>query len=73
MKCYVKYLIFPLHSTAETIFASASLDGTVKLWKTDSLQVSRYFNSVNEEYQGPEKTFPYSVEAMTCIENVSFL
>ncbi|XP_045156406.2 WD repeat-containing protein 41-like isoform X2 [Mercenaria mercenaria] len=58
-----------LINIADDIFASASLDGTVKLWKTDSLLSYRYFNSVNEEYQGPEKTFPYSVETMLCLAN----
>jgi WD40 repeat protein len=55
----------------DDIFASASLDGTVKLWKTDSLLSYRYFNSENEEYQGAEKTFPYSVDTMLCLKNVS--
>ncbi|XP_060557189.1 WD repeat-containing protein 41-like isoform X2 [Ruditapes philippinarum] len=58
-----------LINMADDIFASASLDGTVKLWKTDSLLSYRYFNSENEEYQGAEKTFPYSVDTMLCLKN----
>ena len=54
----------------ENTFASGSIDGTIILWKTDNLLPFRYFNSI-PDYQGPNKTFPYSVQYMTCVESVS--
>ncbi|KAH3841759.1 hypothetical protein DPMN_115238 [Dreissena polymorpha] len=50
----------------EDVFASASLDGTIKLWRTDSLLSHRSFNVVSEP-EGPNKTFPYSVQCMMCL------
>lgn len=58
-----------LINVADNTFASASLDGTVIIWKTDTLQPFKYCNSVNEEYQGADKTFPYSVETMLCFQH----
>ena len=55
---------------SENTFASGSIDGTIILWKTDNLLPFRYFNSI-PEYEGPHKTFPYSVQYMTCVESVS--
>ena len=53
------------------MFASGSIDGTIILWKTDNLLPFRYFNSITEDYQGKNKTFPYSVQHMACVESVS--
>ena len=57
----------------ESMFASGSIDGTIILWKTDNLLPFRYFNSITEDYQGKNKTFPYSVQHIACVEAVSCL
>lgn len=57
-----------LVNITENTFASGSIDGTIILWKTDNLLPFRYFNSI-PEYEGPHKTFPYSVQYMTCVES----
>ncbi|KAL4227925.1 regulation of autophagy [Mactra antiquata] len=57
-----------LLSITDDQFASASLDGTIKLWRTDTLLSNRYFNSITEEYQGADRTFPFSVEKMICFQ-----
>ncbi|WAR01029.1 WDR41-like protein [Mya arenaria] len=58
----VKFLV---HVT-DDVFASASLDGTIKLWNTDTLASYLCFNSVNDP-EGPNKTFPYSVQTLICL------
>ncbi|KAL3867130.1 hypothetical protein ACJMK2_044357 [Sinanodonta woodiana] len=48
-------------------FASGSIDGTIILWKTETLLPDRYFNS-KTEYQGPDKMYPYSIQCLMTVD-----
>lgn len=57
-----------LVSVSDGSFASGSIDGTIILWTTQTLNPSRYFNSI-KEYEGRSHRYPFSVQHMTTLDD----
>ncbi|KAK3733295.1 hypothetical protein QZH41_011132 [Actinostola sp. cb2023] len=56
-----------LISVADSMFASASLDGAIVLWSTLSLSYTRQMN-YTKNYEGPDHMFPYSVQHLLAVD-----
>ncbi|XP_078372588.1 WD repeat-containing protein 41-like [Oculina patagonica] len=56
-----------LISVADSMFASASLDGAIVLWSSHSLSYTRQFNFV-KNYEGPNHTYPASAQHVFTVD-----
>ncbi|XP_073244644.1 WD repeat-containing protein 41-like isoform X2 [Porites lutea] len=56
-----------LINVADSMFASASLDGAIVLWSTHSLSYTRQFNFV-KNYEGPSHTYPSSTQHVFTVD-----
>lgn len=67
--CENKTRITCLVCFSDIMFASASLDGTICVWRTDDLSAHMNFNTVRDP-EGPDKTFPHSVQCLIALDEV---
>ncbi|XP_068694485.1 WD repeat-containing protein 41-like isoform X1 [Montipora foliosa] len=56
-----------LINVADSMFASASLDGAIVLWSSHSLSYTRQFNYV-KNYEGPSHTYPSSTQHVFTVD-----
>ncbi|KAL9986795.1 hypothetical protein ACROYT_G000993 [Oculina patagonica] len=59
-----------LISVADSMFASASLDGVIVLWSSHSLSYTHQFNFV-KNYEGPNHTYPASAQHVFTVDQMA--